>query len=189
MNGGSEDEAPFFENGAEIGAREHEANTNDGKSSGGIAGVGDGVGGKSGKLKAGEKENSAEDDSDNIGVFDDAGKEVASNTALKKKDAVRKESDIKGNNETAVGDNAGGAEGAGDERVAEEGGVVEDEGELGFEAELAFVEVFVEDKEGGEDEGKHDNDAANEASEEKVGGALIKVGGEGKKKGGGHEDI
>lgn len=53
-------------------------------------------------------------------------------------DAVREKCNIEGNNEAAVGDDAGRTEGASDDGVAKEGGVIENKAELRFVAEIAF---------------------------------------------------
>lgn len=130
-------------------------------------------------MEAGKKEDNAEGDGDDVRVGNDAGKEFAGDATTEEIDAVGKEGDVESDNKAAVGDDASGAEGAGDNGVAKEGGVVEDEGKLGFEADFALIEVFVKDEARGNNEGEHDNNAAGEASEEKVGGSDIKVGGKG----------
>ena len=59
-------------------------------------------------------------------------------------DAIRKESEIKSNDEAAIWNNPLFAKGCANNRVTEEGGIIEDKSKLPFYGERFLPKVFVE---------------------------------------------
>ena len=80
---------------------------------------------------------------------------------FEKPDAIGEEGDVEGDDEAAIGDDAGGAKGTNYDGVAEEGGVIKNHGELRLVTQTAFEPPFVEDEFGEDNEDKHDKDAGD----------------------------
>ena len=107
---------------------------------------------------------------------------------LEEPNTIRKERNIKRNNEAAVWHDALLTEDARNDWIAKEGGVVKDECKLRFVAELALVNIFIENEAANHNEREHDDDAAGETFEEEVGSFLAKLAWESDEKRGWHED-
>ncbi len=161
LGDGGDGKTPFLQDGFEVGTGEHETNTDDGERRGSAADVTHGVSDESWKPQTRQEQEHAKEYCDDVRIRDDASNEFRGDFMFKKPDAVGEKRNIKGNNETTVGNDAGRAEGAGNNWIAEEGGVIKNKAKLRFVTEVAFQPEFIEDDFGQNNQHQHDKNAGD----------------------------